>query len=218
MTNAQFVDKIIEQVRANNVDGSIPRRYILFTGRDIVTTLISQKLKERTLFNDMGIYTPYDCVEFKKVESIKCPLIQLRMCKTLMKSEKPLPKPIYSRLGSSIKNIRSVDGGFTFTIGQETAIRRDSRRKYKADFDIKVYIGSDNHLYIPDHEIYTLSLDLITIETEKCDCDDDCRSNWEYEFIVPDRFVAQVMDLTLQKVLTYKQIPEDNNPNNIDGN
>ena len=54
--------------------------------------------------------------------------------------------------------------------------------------------------------------------TDECDCDENCKSAWDYEFIVPDRFLMNVVDLTSQKLLTYRQVPEDQNPNNVAGN
>lgn len=218
MTNEELVDLIIVQMKLNNVDEAPPRRFILRTARSIATTLISQKLLERTLTRDTYLYTTIDCIEFEKSDRVKCPILDLRRCNVLMKSKKPLPKPIFSRVGSSIKNIRSVDGGFEFTFGYEQQIRRNKSRKYKYDKDIFVYLGTDGHLYIPDNEIYLLRLDLITLETEECDCEDNCKSAWEYEFKVPDRFLQNVLDLTIQKISLYKQLPEDQNPNNVAGN
>lgn len=217
MTNQELVDNIIVQIRTNDVDSVPPRRFILNTARSITTTLISQKLLERTLTRDTYLYTTINCVEFEKSDRIKCPILDLRRCNTLMKSKKPLPKPIFSRLGSSIKNIRSVDGGFEFTLGYEQQIRRNNNRKYKYDEDIFVYLGTDGHLYIPDNEIYLLSLDLITLETEDCDCEDNCKSAWDYEFKVTDRFLQNVIDYTIQKLVLYKQMPQDQNPNNVEG-
>lgn len=202
-------------MRSNNVDEVPPRRFLLTTARSITTTLISQKLLERTLGKDAYLYSTIECVEFENSDRIKCPLIDLRRCSVLMKSKKPLPKPIFSRLGSSIRNIRSVDGGFEFTLGQEQQIRRNKDRKYKYDKDLFIYLGTDGHLYIPDNEVYLLSLDLITLETENCDCEDNCKSAWDYEFKVPDRFLQNVIDLTSQKAALYKQMPEDQNPNNV---
>lgn len=218
MKNSELVDLIINQAKDNNIDAVPPRRYILRMARATSIFLISQKLLERTLYRESSLYTTINCIELERSDRINCPLVDLRRCDILMKSKKPLPKPIFSRLGSSLKNIRSVDGGFEFTIGYENQIRRDKKRKYKFKGDVYVYLGSDGHLYIPDEEIYHLSLDLITMETEKCGCGDDCKSAWDYEFIVPDRFQKTVIDETVQKILLRKQTPEDQNPNGVNGN
>jgi len=218
LKNSEFVDLVINQAKDNNIDSVPPRRYILRMGRASSINLIAQKLLERTLFREASLFTTLECIELERSDRVNCPLVDLRRCETLMKSKKPLPKPVFSRLGSSIKNIRSVDGGFEFSIGYDTQIRRDKKRKYSYKSDVTVYIGSDLHIYIPDEEIYHLSLDLITLETEKCGCGDECKSGWDYEFIVPDRFVKIVIDETVQKILLRKQTPEDQNPNGINGN
>lgn len=218
MKNSELVDLIIVQFKLNNVDEVPPRRFILKSARAITTTLISQKLLERTLSREASLYTQINCVEFERSERIQCPIVDLRRCNTLMKSKKPLPKPVFSRLGASIKNIRSIDDSFSFTISYPEDIRRDKNRKFKYDGDIKIYLGTDGHLYIPDEEIYVLSLDVLTMFTDECDCDENCKSAWDYEFIVPDRFLMNVVDLTSQKLLTYRQVPEDQNPNNVAGN
>jgi len=217
MKHSDLVDLIIVQIKSNNVDEVPPRRFILKSARAITTTLISQKLLERTLSREISLYTTVDCVEFEKSERIKCPIVDLRRCNTLMKSKKPIPAPIFSRLGASIKNIRSIDDSFSFTISYQEVLRNAKNRKYKYDEDIAIYLGSDGHLYIPDNEIYLLSLDVLTLFTEDCDCEDGCKSAWDYEFIVPDRFLMNVVDLTSQKLLTYKQLPADQNPNNVVG-
>jgi len=217
MKNAEFVDLVINQAKDNNVDAVPPRRYILRMGRASSMNLIAQKLLERTLYREASLFTTIECIELEASDRIKCPLVDLRRCGTLMRSKKPLPKPIFSRLGSSIKNVRSIDGGFEFSIGYENQIRRDKKRKYQHKGEVFIYLGSDMHIYIPDEEIYNLSLDLITLETEKCGCDDECKSAWDYEFIVPDRFLKIVVDETVQKILLRKQTPEDQNPNGVNG-
>ena len=217
MKHSDLVDLIIVQIKSNNVDEVPPRRFILKSARAITTTLISQKLLERTLSREISLYTTVDCVEFEKSERIKCPVVDLRRCNTLMRSKKPIPAPIFSRLGASIKNIRSIDDSFSFTISYQEVLRSTKNRKYRYDEDIAIYLGSDGHLYIPDNEIHLLSLDVLTLFTEDCDCEDGCKSAWDYEFIVPDRFLMNVVDLTSQKLLTYKQLPADQNPNNVVG-
>src|SRR5690606_41554441 len=112
MTNAQLVDNIIVQIQANNVDGVPPRRFVLNTARDIATTIISQKLLERTLTRDTYLYTTIDCVEFEKSERVKCPILDIRRCNIIIKSKKPITIPNISLLGLSIQNIKSEEGGF----------------------------------------------------------------------------------------------------------
>lgn len=218
MKNKDFVDLIINQMKSMNVDEVPPRRFILATGRMYAKDLIAQKLLDRSLFREANIYSSIECIELEKSDTIRCPLLFLRRCGILMKSVKPLPDLIFSRLGASVRNIRSVDGGYEFSIGYEHQIRNNKKRKYVYKNELFIYIGTDNHIYIPDHEIEYLSLDLITLETEKCECEENCNSGWEYEFIVPDRLLKSVIDQTVSKALLYKQLPEDQNPNLVNGN
>lgn len=85
------------------------------------------------------------------------------------------------------------------------------------DDQVFVYLGTDMHLYIADEEIYNLSLDLITLDTEDCDCEDNCKSAWDYEFKAPDRFLMNIIDETVKRLVMHKQMPEDQNPNNVEG-
>ena len=144
------------------------------------------------------------------------------MCKTLMKSKKPLPKLVFSRLGSSIKDIISLDGDFVFSLVDEAQYRRNKKRKEQLKEQVFVYLGTDNHLYIPDREILSVDLTLLTLnkeEAEDCSsCSDSngCSNNWEVEFVCPDKLIEAVKDVTLQRLSVTRQLQEDQNPNNVE--
>lgn len=221
MTNLEAVSKIVNSIRALAVDGRISRRYVLSVLRGISSSLISQKNLERTLDQETNLYSLISCFELKKVNSVDCPIISFRLCKTLMKSKKPLPKLIFSRLGASIKEITSVDGDIRITVTSLEKYRRDKQRKFQTR-DVVAYIDGEGYLYIPDHEIYAVNVLLITMETEKlnelCECEDkECKSGWEYNFIMPDKLSETIFKEALNTILgTYKQIQPDINPNSIE--
>lgn len=222
MTNIEFVSEISGILKSNNKDNRIPKRLILKVGQDIATFLIAQKLMDRTIMSDINLFTSISCFEFEKIESKNCPSIEFRLCKTLMKSKNPLPKLVFSRLGASIKDIVALDGEFTFTFVDEAQYRRNKKRQQQLKDQVFVYLGTDMHLYIPDREIYSLDLTLLTLDTinaETCSsCNEKgCKSNWEYEFIVPSKLVETVKDATLQKIGMGKSIISDENPNGIEG-
>mgnify|MGYP003497025536 FL=1 len=89
--------------------------------------------------------------------------------------------------------------------------------------EVYIYLGSDNHLYIPDREILTLDLTILTtdnIKAEDCSaCSDKkpCRNNWEQEFKAPDKLLEAIKDIALQKLGISKSIVADSNPNGIEG-
>lgn len=222
MINSEIVSRVINSLRNLTIDSHISRRYVLHILRGISKSLISQKLLDRGLDNDTNIYSLITCFELEKVNSINCPIVSFRLCKILMKSKKPLPEMIFSRVGGSIKEITSVDGEIRLILTSLEKYRRDRNRKYKVKNLVSAYIDPEGYLYIPDYEIYAVNVPLITVETEKidelCECKDkECKSGWEYDFIVPDRLTETVFKEALNTLLgTYKQIQPDPNPNGIE--
>jgi hypothetical protein len=222
MTNKEFVSQIAGLLKLNNKDNRIPKRLILKVGQDAATFLISQKWGERSILTETSLYTHLPCFEFKKIDVKDCPSIEFRLCKTLMKSKKPLPKLIFSKLGSSIRDIVSLDGDFTFTYVDETQYRRNKKRKYKLENDVYIYLGTDNHLYIPDQEILSLDLTVLTLDTigaaDSCGCKEknDCLSYWDYEFKISDKLLESIKNITLEKLGMTRNITEDNNLNGLE--
>ena len=139
-----------------------------------------------------------------------------------MKSKKPLPKLIFSKLGSSIRDIVSLDGEFTFTYVDESQYRRNKKRKYSLDNDVYLYLGSDNHLYIPDQEIFSLDLTVLTLDTVNaedasgCKEKDSCRNYWNAEFIHPQKLIEAIKDLAMTRLGIARNITEDQSPNGIE--
>jgi hypothetical protein len=219
MTNSEAVSKIEGSLRGLNKDSKISRRLILQTLRENSKVLISQKLMERTLDEEMNLYSYLPCLEFEKIETVNCPLIEFRKCDILMKSVNKIPLPIFSRLGASIKNVTSIDGNTKFTLISSSQYAINKKRQYQLVGENYIYYNSDQHLYIPDKEIRTVNLEFITIYTEEIEScsnclNSDCKSGWEYNFICPDKLLNAVFDKTTQYLLsTYKQITPDENPN-----
>jgi hypothetical protein len=170
----------------------------------------------------MNLYSYIPCFEFEKIESKKCDVAEFRLCNTLMKSKKPLPKLVFSRLGSSIRDIVSLDGNFKFTFVDEVQYRRNKKRQYSLKNEVYIYLGADNHLYIPDHEIFSVDLTVLTTKPEDVDecssCSDGknkCESFWLKNFICPDKLIEVVFSETLSRMGLSRQILSDQNPNNI---
>lgn len=222
LTNLEFVSEIIGILKSNNKDNKIPRRLILKIGQDATAFLVAQKLLDRTIGSEVNLYTTIPCFEFEQIDVKKCPSLEFRMCKTLMKSVKPLPKLVFSRLGASIRDVVSLDGDFTFSFVDETQYRRNKKRPQQLKNQIFIYLGTDNHLYIPDREIHSLDLTVLTLDTTNIeDCSsclekDGCKSNWEAEFKVSSKLLEAVKSITLEKLSLRKQIVSDNNPNGLE--
>ena len=179
---------------------------------------------DRTLALESNLYTKLECLEFEKVEMVKCPIIEFRMCRTLMKSKCKLPDPIFSRLGASITEIVSLDGMYELKLISAEQYRRNQKRKYSIDGEVYIYLAEDGHLYIPDEEIYSLNVTFMTLFPEEADeCSeckkDNCKSGWDYPFIGSDKLDDVVFKEVLQILgSTYKATQEDQNQNGIEGN
>lgn len=222
MTNLEFVSQISGILKSNNKDNKIPKRLILKVGQDAATFLIAQKLMDRTISSETNLFTTIPCFELEQIESKNCPSIEFRMCKTLMKSKEPLPKLVFSRLGASIRDIVALDGDFVFTFVDETQYRRNKKRQHQLKDQVFVYLGTDNHIYIPDREIHSLDIVILTTDTVGAkDCssceEKGCESNWDAEFIVPSKLVESVKDITLQRLQITRTLPEDSNFNGVEG-
>jgi hypothetical protein len=223
-TNNDIVSKVIGSYRMNTKDGHISRRYVLKLLRDFSKNLLSKKLMDRTLALESNLYTKLECLEFEKVEVIKCPIIEFRMCRTLMKSKCKLPDPIFSRLGASITEIVSLDGMYELKLISAEQYRRNQKRKYSIDGEVYIYLAEDGYLYIPDEEIYSLNVTFMTLFPEEADeCSEckknDCKSGWDYPFVGSDKLDDVVFKEVLQILgSTYKSSQEDQNPNGIEGN
>ncbi len=50
-----------------------------------------------------------------------------------------------------------------------------------------------------------------------CEEDNDCRSAWDYDFVITSELLEQVIRETISQVTVTIQIPEDENPN-LDSN
>lgn len=221
-TKKEMVSKVVNVLKLQNKDDHTSRRFILSLLENTATQLISQKWMDRSILSETNLYTLIPCFEFKKVNSKDCPNIEFRMCKTLMKSKKPLPKLIFSRLGASVKEIVSLDGEYRFVFIDKGQYQRNKKRQHTVKGEVYIYLDSDMHLYIPDDEIYSVDLTILTPkpeDAEKCsECsDNNCKSNWDYEFKCPDKLLDVVFNQTLQVLGITRQIRQDENPNNVQG-
>lgn len=220
LTNKQIVSEVINDLRLLNIDEHISRRFVLFKLKQKAKNLISQKLLDRTLSYEYNLFKTVKCFELKKIDTYKCDIVEFKSCNTVMKSVKPLPEPIYSRLGHSVKEVTNIDGSLELTPINLDQYRRNKRRQTKDSFSIFYYIDSDGYLYIPDKDIEVVTLKIITVNPEEieqvqsCGTENKCKSGWDFEFIVPDKLQQAVYKDALinELVNIYKRVQIDENP------
>lgn len=222
MDNNTIVSEFTNMFRLNNKDNRQPKRFILKLLQDSASFLISQKWGERSLLNDINIYTRIECFEFEKINSKKCSNVEFRLCDILMRSKEPLPKLFFSKLGSSIRDIESLDGNYRFSFIDETQYKRNKKRRHSLNDEVYVFLDPDNHLLIPDHEIYNIDLTVLTPDkssAEDCGCNGKkggCRNKYYDVFVCPDKLLEAVKDMTASRLGISKQINQDPNPNSLE--
>lgn len=218
-SNAQFVSRVVNAARAVTKDDHISRRYVLQVGRSKVSTYISQKLADRSLYRESNLYQTLKCFELKTDDIVNCDIVQFRRCKQLVKSKHKLPQLIYSKYGSSILRVTSVDDGTEIDMASLSEISSESRREFGGKF-LKYYVHND-YVYIPNSTLKGVNVEVLSLDEKGVrdvsgckDESEDCKSVWEYKFICPDKLYEPIVQETLSEVINfYKRIQQDESPN-----
>jgi len=216
MTNREFVSRISNQLRMLSKDAYISDRFILNIGVTIATKFITQKIQRKSINRDMSLYKEIQCIEFEPENVFKCNYVEFKSCKKLSKSKKNLKDLdiVFTRYGSSIKELYSIDRNNTYSESTLYQYRLDSERQGEIN-DNKFFILG-GHIYVPK-EISALSGLILAMDQYEldniCGCKEDCESAWDKEFIAPNSMLDDVISYTIQNALQTKQIPEDEKPN-----
>lgn len=218
-TKKEIADRILTTLRQTNKDRFLSKRFVLNIAQEKMKFLLSQKLRDRSLYRESNIYTNINCVEFEEIDTVECDIIEFRMCKSIMKSKGKLPDIIYSRYGDSIRMVTNLD--HTIKIGKTTptdVIRNKHRKGYVEE---PYYYIRDGYLYLINTHLKRGFVELLTLDTKaaeelECGCNkEECKPALEYEFVGSDKLMEAVIQQTLQELSnSYLQIRPDENPNN----
>jgi len=221
-TRLKVVSRVSNELQTLNKDSYFSRRTILQVLEDKAVFLLSQKTADRTLYKESEIFTHLKCFELESIDTVKCEIAELRLCKSIMKSKYRLPDLISSRYGDGILNVTSIDSGVLFhpISLRDYVLSKNRKYSYVKRY---VFIVHDGFLYIPEFEVQAVNLDILTMRTEIVDelsaCSKECcKSYWDYPFTNSDKLSEAVMRETLEEIFrTVKSIPVDENPN-LDSN
>lgn len=217
MNNGELVSRISNQLRMITKDDYINDRFVLSVAQSIATKFITQKIQRRSIDRDMSLYVEIKCIEFEPENVFKCKYVEFKSCNKLSKSKKKISELglVYTRYGSSIKELYSIDR--QSTVFEESTLyqfRTNSEREGSEAVQNKFYI-LDGYIYVP-REIAALSALVLALDQyeldDMCGCSDNCESAWDKEFICPDSMLEDVIGYAVQNILQTKQIPEDEKP------
>lgn len=215
-TFGEIVNRISNTVNTNNKDDRKSKRYILSVLQSKLELLLTQKLKDRSLFREDGLYTHVPCVELKKWEVYECDIIEFKSCNKVMKSTKTLPEIINSRFGPAIKNVTNIDYTKDYRFTTPHKYRNSKLREEKVKG--QEYYIKDGRIILPDSDIERVHMDILTLKpyllSEVSECvEDKCKSYWDYEMPTSDKITDIAIMETLKELGVSKQIPVDENPN-----
>lgn len=215
-TFGSTVNRIANTIRSQNKDARVPKRYILSVLQSKLEFLIAQKLHDRSLFREDGLYTHVPCIELEKWDVHTCDIIEFRSCNKMMKGTKKLPSIINSRFGPAIKNVTNIDGTKEYIMTTPTKYRNSKLREER--IRKKYYYLKDNCPVLLDSDVERIDMDILTLEpyllSEISECvKDKCKSYWDYDLPTSDKITDIAIQETLKELGFMKQITPDTNPN-----
>lgn len=209
MKKGEFVSRVINGLNALGKDVRISRRYILHVGKNVTKDFIAKHIEN---LRDPDLITTIECFKMEPDNVISCGIAEFRRCEYLMKSVCKLPETLG---GFAIVSVTSIDDGTEF---KPTNLKQYRRNQERGSLYYPEYYLRDGHLYLPNSQVKVVSIDLITLDPEDvCSCNaEECIDIYDTEFIVPGKFIENIVKTTIQEVVFKKQIPVDNNPK-LDG-
>lgn len=219
MTKGEAVDVIINKFRALTQDKRLSRRYVLAELEVASKYYIEQKVNEGNMMTE-SLFKEIKCLEMVKSDRISCPMIELRQCKTLMRSKEKLPKVLYSGYGPMIREVSTIDDEKVFKRVTKQTSRRRSMRPVGPKSTNFHYLYDGEYLWIPEEEVHAVNLKVATFDDEKVaelnkcgDSDQMCKSGWEYDMMLPETLLKVVIEDVTKSIAINRQIPIDENPN-----
>lgn len=215
MNNGELVSRISNQLRMITKDDYISNRFVLSTAKTIARKFITQKIKRRSIDRDLSLYKEVKCIEFEEIDTFSCKYVEFKSCVKLSKSKMKFTDLVFTRYGSSIKELYTIDRSKNFTESTLYQLRNDSNRAGSEGMQDNKFYLLDEYIYVPDCvealSGLVLNLDHYDLD-EGCGCTENCESVWEKQFVCPDSMLEDVIGYAIQNISMTKQISEDEKP------
>lgn len=221
-TYGQVISRITNAINALQKDSRKPKRYILSVFKEKGQYLLSQKIRDRTIYRETNLFKWLNCVELKQIDTIKCPIIEFRTCKSLVRSKKKLPNILGSKYGYAVLVVQTIDGE---KIYQPTTLREYNNNKKRANYELfsgQFYYISDNYLYIPDTEIEVVDVLLLTFDEDyerssSCSEFSECYDVYAQKVPLPKKIAEVAIQETVREIVGTIGIVSDTN-SDLDSN
>jgi hypothetical protein len=219
MSKKEIVSRILTELRQKVKDRWMSKRFVLHILEQKMTFFLSQKLRDRTLYRESNLFSSINCYELEKVDTVKTDIVEFKSADAVMKGKEKLPELIFSRYGSSVRYVSTLDQSQRVYPTTPTDFIRNKDRKSNHN-PIGFYVR-DGYAYLVNTEIEGVFLELLTLDTKRAQelnegSDfDACQSALNYDFIGSDKLQELVIQETIKEIMgTYMQIQPDENPDN----
>lgn len=219
MTYGELVSSVVNSFNSIKKDMRIPKRYVLSVFKKNAEFIMSQKLRDRSLYREEDLFTWLNCIELKREDVVKCPIIEFKTCKDLMRTKKKLPKILSSIFGYAILLVTTIDGEKEYKIKTLSSYNTLKRRSNFDKFKGKYAYLKDGYLYIPDSDIEAINILILTLDEDSdeiSECSDPnlkCTSIWDRDIKVADKILTPIIQQTVQEISVRFNIPVDENSN-----
>ena len=217
----ELVYDVIEAVKAFSDDSELEERYIIYLYNIKRAKYLRQDLNNYLRTVDNSVQQTL-CLDMELVDATDCSVDY--SCSKILKSVKPLPKPIdlHSKVAiSKVKPVTKLGIPFNF-ISKDKAPYIENAPFNKA---LYAFIDVDNHIYVYSKaEEYSLveclsvtgvfenPLDLIGY-FNCCGCEENetttCYNIDESEYPLQPHYIDVIREEIIRDILRTKQIPED---------
>lgn len=218
ITNRQVISDVTDELKRNNIDQRVSRRFILSRLRDRVKKYIKQDIDPRRLFKITEIWRTVKSLEMSATNLAEIEF-NIPNCSCIMKSKKRLPDAFTSNYGTLI-NVFTINGGKQYNQTKLTDYIDIKGREY-ANKNIKYFWLEDGYLYIPDSEVEAVRVSGLFQKPEEVDKlneekGSECASPLDSFFVCPEHLIDLVKtETTVQLIKELSGVVEDQRP---DGN
>lgn len=216
MTVNEFISQVRNALNVVNLDDYIPAKYIHRKGLQVAKLFMKREGEDRRIYQYPDIWVTVDDFRMKESSLIGCSDIDVPDCTKVMKSVLKLPEVFTTRYGY-LMNISSIDNSTNYIQKTPREYAQLQNRRYKNPRDRYFWIYN-NYVIVPDASVETLVLRAIFpnkadgLKLNACD-DCGCIKVLDQTFPVPVHLEEDVVNATVQRILTRKQIPADQFPN-----
>jgi hypothetical protein len=209
MTLREICSDILNDVRSFNLDNRISYRYIIHKLFDKTAIFIRQDAENRKLQKLPNLWTTISCFELEDAPLNECE----SSCDTVLKSVNTLPDTYESNFGYLIK-VYNNDYSKEF-LPATPGLYKDLKNR---PFPTKngYYWIVDKHLYIPDSNIESVTIQVMAKENAKIITaqSSPCSKPLDSTFNFPDYIVSLAKTEVLKEISgVTKRIQPDEKPN-----